>query len=311
MPQVSDRTSSGEAADRPQRHRAIRRSAMATGISLALAVSPLWAASAGSAPSSPSAQSPTRTGFVKPFAGTARFQHLAPTQLTDDSQLNQPIGQQRADKLARSLGLKKSKVFTDRQFRRFVSGKGVGGDTADAKLVDASVGILTNTNGRPLVSKINGKRVKTVLASYGLMVNRAGMLQSPANTAAPTRQVNSVLMPGGYLTTWCRANGARKSLRQLNRSAYLREAVYGNQAQQQSGAAQLVTNRKRGARSTVGMSMAPALWIVNFLLIYTLKPELAAEMPARWAPIPPKVAKAIKDSSTGQVPYERFAKYLD
>ena len=55
----------------------------------------------------------------------------------------------------------------------------------------------------------------------------------------------------------------------------------------QSGAAQLVTNTKGNTTSIVGMSMVPSIWIVNFALIYTLNPRLAAKMPAYWAPIPP------------------------
>ena len=58
------------------------------------------------------------------------------------------------------------------------------------------------------------------------------------------------------------------------------------------------------------MSMAPALWIVNFALIYTLNPAKAALMPAEWAPIPRRVACAIENSPTGQVPYKRYAKAL-
>jgi hypothetical protein len=256
-------------------------------------------------------QAATRTGFTSPFSGTPKYQRWAPKEMTKDSQLNQPLGQRRADRIAKKLGLKKSKTFTNKQFRKFVSGKGVGGNAADAKLVDASVRILTNTVGRPLYSKINGHRVPSVLASYGLMVNRNGMLESPANTDAPTRQVNSVIEPGGYLGTWSRANGAQASLGRLYRSAYTVEAIYGDQAQQQSGVAQLVKNVKRGSRVKVGMSMAPPLWLVNFALIYTLKPKLAAKMPARWAPIPRRVARAISASPTGQVPYKRYAAALN
>ena len=80
---------------------------------------------------------------------------------------------------------------------------------APAKLVDESVRILTNTTGTPLYVKIDSKLTPTVLGSYGLMVNTAGLLQSPANSAAPTRQVNSVIKPGGYMGTWMRQNGAR------------------------------------------------------------------------------------------------------
>mgnify|MGYP003552341379 FL=1 len=256
-------------------------------------------------------QTPTKTGFVEPFAGVHRYEKLAPTQITHSWQLNQALGQRRADEIAKKIGLKRSDVFTKKQYRLFVTGRGVGGDKSNAKLVDQSVRILTNTAGRPLYSKIHGKLVPSVLASYGLMVNKSGMLESPANSSAPTRKVNAVIEPGGYLGQWCRANGAKKALRMLYRSAYTAEAVYGNKAQQISGAAQLVANKKVGkSTKTVGMSMVPSIWIVNFALIYTLNPAAAAEMPAKWAPIPRRVAKAIEASSTGQVPYLRYASSL-
>ena len=256
---------------------------------------------------SATSQPATRTGFSSPFSGTPRYERYAPKQVKKAKQLNRALGLKKADRIAKKIGLRKSRTFTNKQFRKFVSGKGVGGDKADAKLVDASVRILTNTNGRPLWSKIDGHPVPSVLGSYGLMVNEEGLLQSPANAAAPTRQVNSVIEPSGYLGTWSRANGAQKSIRTLYNSAYTVEAVFGNQAQQQSGAAQLVKNKKKDSKATVGMSMAPPLWLVNFALIYTLKPKLAAKMPARWQAIPPKVARAIRKSPTGQVPYERYA----
>ena len=43
-----------------------------------------------------------------------------------------------ANRLARELGLNKRGVFTAEQYRLFVSGKGNGGDQADARLVRAS-----------------------------------------------------------------------------------------------------------------------------------------------------------------------------
>jgi hypothetical protein len=63
----------------------------------------------------------------------------------------------------------------------------------------------------------------------------------------------------------------------LNRSAYSSEVVYGFKAQHQSGAAQLVPNQKGARGSIVGMSMAPPLWIVNSVLMYTVNPQMAAE----------------------------------
>lgn len=252
------------------------------------------------------AAKPTDTGFDKPYSGVAKYEKYAPPQATTNRQINRPLGPKAANRIARKIGLSKKHVFTPRQYRLFVTGRGVGGESAPAKLVDESVRILTNTKGRPLYSNVDGTRTASVLASYGVMVNTAGILESPANTDAPTRQVNSVLEPGGYMGKWCRHNGARASLRMLYRSAFTAEAVYGNKSQQQSGAAQLVTNSKGSTTTTVGMSMVPSIWIVNFALIYMLKPSLAAKMPARWTPLPANVAEAIEASPTGQVPYSEY-----
>jgi hypothetical protein len=246
------------------------------------------------------------TGFAEPYAGTPRYEKYAPTEATRARQVNRPLGQKAADAIARKLGLNKRQVFTAKQYRLFVSGKGLGGNRKDAALVDRSVRIFINTTGNPLYAKVNGKVTPTVLGSYGLMVNPAGLLQSLANTHAATRKVNSVIAPGGYMSKWCRRNGAQASLQMLYRSAYTSEVVYGHKSQQQSGVAQLVPNQKGARSSIVGMSMAPSIWIVNFVLVYTLNPSLAAKMPARWTPIPANVAQAIAASPTGQV---RFSKY--
>jgi hypothetical protein len=263
------------------------RAAAATGLAgtclLAMAGTQVLGAGAASA----AALRATGTGFSVPFSGP-----------------------QKADYIARNLGLRKADSLSHQQYLKFIAGKGVGGDPASAKLVDESVAILTNTNGRPLYSNVNGVLTPSVLGSYGLMVNTKGQLESPANADAPTRQINTLLAPGGYLNTWLRANGATRSLIALYRSPYLAEAAYGFIAQQTSGAAQLVTNTKGRVSVQVGMSMAPALWLVNFILIYILNPSLAGYMPAYWNPIPVPVAKAIHASPTGQVPYSKYEKYF-
>lgn len=250
------------------------------------------------------------TGFAQPYMGTPRYERVAPTEVTLPSQMNAPLGQAAADRLARQIGLDKSRVFTARERALFMAGKGVGGQAAPAKLVDQSVRILTNTTGRPIYANVDGIWTPTVLASYGLIVNRDGMLESPANSTAPTRKVNSVLAPGGYMGTWARANGAGDSIEALYASAYTREAVYGARSQGISGVAQLVPNQKGDVTATVGMSIAPSIYIVNFALIYTLSPRLAAKMPSHWRAIPPEIAAAIAASPTGQVPYSQYAALL-
>lgn len=250
---------------------------------------------------------PNNTGFSEPFLGTPQYAYVAPTELTDPSQLNQPIGPVVAARIAHEIGLTTS--FTRDQFQEFISGGGQGGDPHSAALVDQSVRILTNTVGHPLYSLVAGQLTPTVLASYGLFVTKNGWLESPANLTAPTRRVNKVIAPGGYMNQWCFQNGAVAALKSLYQSAYTAETLYGYVAQQISSAAQLAPN-SNGTGTVVGMSMAPALWIVNFALIWTLKPALAAWMPAQWTPVPAAVATALDKSRFGRVRYARYASYL-
>ncbi|MGW0017428.1 hypothetical protein ACWDUD_03800 [Rhodococcus sp. NPDC003382] len=253
----------------------------------------------------------TDTGFSPPFSGAPGYEYLAPPQMTDPSQLNQSLGQQAAEEIAARIGLGPEDALTEQQYQDLTTGGGVGGSSDAAAVINACAEILTNTNGRPLFSDVDGVSTPSVLGSYGLYVNPAGLLESPANADAPTRQVNSLIAPGGFVGTWLRNNGATDTLVALYRSAYTVQAVYGFAAQQISGTAQLVTNTKEGVTSEVGMSMAPPLWIVNFALLYILKPSLAAAMPAYWAPIPPEVADAVKASPTGQVPFKDYASYFE
>ncbi|MFD5178012.1 hypothetical protein ACFWM1_19540 [Nocardia sp. NPDC058379] len=250
------------------------------------------------------------TGFSIPFSGAPAYEYVAPTQLTSPDQLNQPLGQEWADTIAGQIGLHRADALSEQQYLDLTSGGGVGGNLDAAAVIVACVEILTNTVGRPVYSEVDGQSVTSVLGSYGLYVNPSGLLESPANADAPTRQVNTLIAPGGFVGNWLRDNGALHSLTALYRSAYTVQAAYGFAAQQMSGAAQLVTNTKGGVSVEVGMSMAPPLWIVNFALIYILNPTLAAGMPAYWAPIPPQVAEAIKASPTGQVPYRDYAGYF-
>ena len=253
----------------------------------------------------------TETGFTSPFSGTPQYEHLAPTEVTNSSQLNQPIGPQVAHQIATDLGLRLVDAFSPEQYQEFTSGGGKDGDPTQAQLVDDSVAILTNTVGRPLYSDVDGTSTPSVLASYGLFVNPSGLLESVANSDAATRRVNEVIAPGGYMGQWMKANGATRTLAALYASPYPRETAYGFISQTISGAAQLVTNTKGGVTSEVGMSMAPALWVVNFILIYLLNPSLAAYMPAHWAPIPANVANAIlPPNASGQVPYSEYASSL-
>jgi hypothetical protein len=288
----------------------IRPSPVAVAVALVtvVLVAVIDVASGGTAAAQPKRR--VDTGFSQPYAGPPKYEYLAPTQIDNSDQLHLPIGQREADRIARRIGLNKAHAFTEEQYIEFITGKGVGGDPDQARLIDASVRIFTNTVGRPLYSNVNGQITPTVLGSYGLFVNEDGMLESLANEDAPTRKVNEVLLPGGYVNTWCLNNGATRTLEMLYRSAYTVEVLFGHASQVLGGTAQLVPNDEGGVDSWVGMSMAPSIWLVNFALLYILNPRVAAEMPAAWAPIPSDVANAILASPTGQVPYSDYASYL-
>ena len=117
------------------------------------------------------------------------------------------------------MGLSPKDALSEKQYRQLLSGGGIGGSRDAAKIIDACLIILTNTKGRPMFGD-------SVVGSYGLYVNKQGMLQSPANASAPTRQVNALIAPGGYVGNWLRANGATHTLLALYRSAYTLSLIH-------------------------------------------------------------------------------------
>ncbi len=97
---------------------------------------------------------------------------------------------------ARKLGLNKRHALTAKQFRLFVSGKGMGGMPAPARLVDESVRILTNPTGTPLYGNINGK-VTPIVHRCGCFTGRPSALKSPM----ATRRRSSRASPSSSLAT--------------------------------------------------------------------------------------------------------------
>ena len=308
-----------------------------TKLLVATAASALLLAPIGLAQSAAVAAPIGDSGFAKPYSGPARYLPYAPTQATNARQVNQPLGRERADQIAKDLGFDTTKVFSKKQYRDFINARGYRGISTKAEAVEAaklsrlSVSYLTNTTANPIYRMIDGKRTEVLIGSYGLIVNKNGMLESPANPTSPVRQINWVLapqavcdfpnavppegIPCGYMGDWMRKNGAKDTLAALYRSAYTPEVPYGSKSQTSQDPWVLAPNRKGTTRTHVGMAMAPSIWIVNFLLIYALNPDEAAKMPAYWEPVPAEVAKAIratpKDSPTaGQVPYSDYMEYF-
>lgn len=275
---------------------------------------------------------PEDTGFGQPFLGPPRYAHLAPPKARFNAQINAPLGQREADRLARKLGYDKRYALSARQLRLMLSGRGKGGNTPKARasgaVIAESIRYLTNTTATQMYRSVDGERSRILLGSYGLIINHAGMLESPANDRSPVRNFNWLLVPEalcrtakvqaqvtpglecGYIPRFMRLNGAADSLRALYASTYPRFLPFGTKAQGGSEPDELLFNSKDGTLTTVGMSMAPAIWLVNFILVYSANPELGANMPAYWTPIPTEVVAALTTSDTGQVPFDEVRQYF-
>src|SRR5258705_4324042 len=57
-------------------------------------------------------------------------------------------------------------------------------------------------------------------------------------------------------------------------------------------------------------SLTPAIYLVNFLLLYMANPDLAAYLPAYKAPIPQPVVDCLEQNPTG-CPYADYHQYFD
>ncbi|MEJ6511603.1 MAG: hypothetical protein QNL69_05435 [Acidimicrobiales bacterium] len=248
------------------------------------------------------------TGFESPFLGTPRFAQFSATKVAGPA-LVEKVGRAGADELAASLGFPADKVMTNEQYLKFVTGQGVGGDLSQAILVGQSVGLMINIPGVPLYANVAGEVRPTALGGFGLMVDPAGMLGSLAYASSPSKQINALLAPGGYMGDWCRDNGCGSMMVALYASAYTGEAVLGYLSQQATEPVELVSNNKDGVVTQVGMSLVPPIYLVNFLLMYALNPDLAALMPRNWTGIPDQISAALWESG-GQVPYADYASLL-
>jgi len=325
-----------------------RRTGVATGVGAATVA--LAVVQVGSAVSASAAPAPFDTGFNPTNAGVVRFLPLAPREASPARPVNAPLGLRAAHRIALLLGFDRARTFSASQYRAYMSGQGrpPGYTAAEAQkaaqLTRLSVRYLGNTAGRTYTRVIDGERVTVSLGSYGLFVDRNGMLRVPANcpdptssdfaSCSPVRLINWVLapqavcanpdrfgapppgVPCGYMGAWMRHNGATDTLRELYTSAYVREAPYASSSQEAAGASQLIyVNKADAGQQVVGVPVAPAMWFTNFLLIYALSPEEAATMPASWAAIPDEVVAALLATpagspTAGQVPYGDYLQYF-
>ena len=66
----------------------------------------------------------------------------------------------------------------------------------------------------------------------------------------------------------------------------------------------------QAANEVYAPSLTPAIYLVNFLLLYMANPDIAAYMPAYKAPIPQPVVECLEHNQMG-CPYADYHQYFD
>ena len=246
------------------------------------------------------------------------YAQLAPTLAQNPSQLNQPIGQARAEITAAAFGLDRSLVLTPQQTQYFL---GVPGRrTAQQQLIWDCVNNLTNTTVNPIVRDVHGTRTNVILGSYGLTTyyDSTGRLMIQSDCASSGTQQAECLVFNSYLTGYIQKRmleiGAYRSWRMMVSSdSFKKLAAASLKCQAAHEGACFTDYTLNGVRNPAGVALTPALWGVNFDLIYLLtKPNgqsYGADMPAYFSFIPDQVADALKASPFG-IPYDDFIGYF-
>jgi len=105
-----------------------------------------------------------------------KWERLAPSVASRSEQINEPLGMERANRLAALLGIDKSMILTDQEYECTI---GVPPRGDDRKLIYACINNLTNSNGNTNIP----------LSSYGLAIT------DDRNGDVPAGDVQSLCAP--------------------------------------------------------------------------------------------------------------------
>ncbi len=109
-----------------------------------------------------------------------KWEVLAPSVAKHPDQINEPLGAQRADRLARRLGIDKSMILTDAEYQCTIGPPATR--TQDQETIFQCINNLTNSNGNTDIP----------LSSYGLAITDDGNVQSLCAPQAPCLVFNDL-----------------------------------------------------------------------------------------------------------------------
>ena len=100
--------------------------------------------------------------FPRACSTSIQWERLAPSVVERSEQINEPLGMERASRIAREVGIEKSMILTDEQWE-CTKGVPPWPVNASKNIINACLSALSNSNGNTNIP----------LSSYGLAITRA------------------------------------------------------------------------------------------------------------------------------------------
>jgi len=113
-----------------------------------------------------------------------KWEALVPPEYRQPSQISQPLGRKKADRLARRLGIDQEMILTEEQYKCMIGIEPPRPDDEARQIINVCLQNLTNSKGSADIP----------LSSYGLSLNKEGNVRSNCAPGAPCLEFNQLIL---------------------------------------------------------------------------------------------------------------------
>lgn len=253
------------------------------------------------------------------------YSHLAPSFTLNPRKINKPLGRKKADFIADELGITEDMLLTKSEYRKFIGTPETREQNPDQATIYECVQFLTNSTANPYEVDVNGDGVtdqSVILGSYGMSVAnvdsslyiQTDCFEDGAGYQAQCLKFNELTK--GYLQKWSLENGTYAKWREMLKLPSFKKLTYASlQCQDEyvdTNACVVDLNGVNGDEQRyAGVPMAPTLWLINFMFIYKMNPNMAAKMPGYAALIPGNFAEDMIQAQVDDQPGLPYEDYID
>ena len=163
----------------------------------------------------------TNSVFPKECREQPKWEKLAPAKFTQLEQINEPLGMERAQVIAKLLGIDQDMILTPTEYQCLIGAPDKR--TPDQQTIYSCVGNLTNSRGNS----------DNPLSSYGLSVSPQGDVRSNCAPDAPCLNFNA-LLAGPLEKIAAQCGFLDKFARLVTRTPFIQFAVDGSPCQKNS-----------------------------------------------------------------------------